>query len=1048
MQSRLALYCDRLLEAGWLAALILTPLFFDPYTNRIFELDKVALLRSLALLMSAAWVVKALEAGGRDAIQSGGGAFRRWLLRNPLALPALLFAVVNILATVLSVAPWISLFGSYNRVQGLYTTLSYLVIFSVAASNLRARAQLERALDVIVFVSLPVALYGMIQHFGLDPLWGLKTSGRVTAQLGNSIFLAAYLIMVVPLTLARGLPKLQRFAKGTPLRSWAVWGAAALALLALLMAGSWRMEAFGLLVVVLLAGAFGISRRWGWGAELLPLVGYGIIFTVQLLTICFTQSRGPWLGLIGGLFAFVVLWGLVRGARRAVLTLNAAAAIIALAGLSVFLTAPSLLSQALKASPCVSRFGKVQEELEAGSFNIRNLIWNGAYQLVTPHRPIWSLLSGEDALNSIRPLLGYGPETMGLIYYQVQPLELSKARNYSGPRWDRAHNHIYDVWISSGLLGVVVYVWMLSALMYYALKLLGLIASGHDRNIFLGLWFGGGLGAALLLAWTLGVHFIGLAIPLGLLGGFFLYLLWKAARGPERSDSSQHDLWLIAIICGVIAHVIELWFGIALVATETYFWFYAALLVWFGARRALESEGEIEEASQESARTRSSFWVLISIFVLITLSFEFMGFGRNVMDAIIRSLFYLGEVPSLAIAFLLGLTWLVAGIIGEGKLTGKYATFSGVIIILYWGVHSAIMLAQGPPKGFIADYTIFVVVVFLLILALTVVLRRKTRVQGIPFVLQKTSALLASLLIVAVGGTAAITNVRMVYADIFYKGATLAYSARDWERAIEFVEGAISLRPHQDFYFSLAGLAYLGKAKGSAVEESRQQMFQAGERMFLVAQRLNPFDPEYAFQFSRLHWTWAQLSDEKDERVMHLKRAAQAIQAAMRLHPTDLSLYNILSQIYLALGDHERAYAVLQTALNLDSEYPKTHLYLGKYYVKMGQAELALGEYAAIVQQVPDHYEAWKAIALLSLRLGRYDEAEDALASTVELAPEDERAVYEALQKAASHQRAGELDRALQEAHQALQLAPDSDKPLIQAYISRLQQSTLDEDHQ
>lgn len=189
MWSRLELFCEKLLEACWLAALILTPLFFNPYSNRVFEQDKVALLRSLALLMSAVWVVKSLEAAG-TVEGSLRQRLRTRLAANPLALPALLSVAVYILATALSVVPHISLFGSYSRAQGLYTTLSYVVIFLVAASHLRTRAQFERALDVIILVSLPVSLYGMLQHFGLDPLalqWSADFSGRVTGQLGSSL---------------------------------------------------------------------------------------------------------------------------------------------------------------------------------------------------------------------------------------------------------------------------------------------------------------------------------------------------------------------------------------------------------------------------------------------------------------------------------------------------------------------------------------------------------------------------------------------------------------------------------------------------------------------------------------------------------------------------------------------------------------------------------------------------------------------------------------------------------------------------------------------
>ena len=93
-----------------------------------------------------------------------------------------------------------SLLGSYQRLQGTYTTLSYLVIFAAIAGNMRKRNQLERLITVMILTSLPVALYGVLQKFRIDPVpWGGDTSRRIASNMGNSIFVAAYLVMVFPL---------------------------------------------------------------------------------------------------------------------------------------------------------------------------------------------------------------------------------------------------------------------------------------------------------------------------------------------------------------------------------------------------------------------------------------------------------------------------------------------------------------------------------------------------------------------------------------------------------------------------------------------------------------------------------------------------------------------------------------------------------------------------------------------------------------------------------------------------------------------------------
>ncbi len=43
-KTRLEALCEGIIEAGWLVALVVVPLFFNPFSNRIFEPDSVGLL--------------------------------------------------------------------------------------------------------------------------------------------------------------------------------------------------------------------------------------------------------------------------------------------------------------------------------------------------------------------------------------------------------------------------------------------------------------------------------------------------------------------------------------------------------------------------------------------------------------------------------------------------------------------------------------------------------------------------------------------------------------------------------------------------------------------------------------------------------------------------------------------------------------------------------------------------------------------------------------------------------------------------------------------
>ena len=139
MPSKLSTYCDRVIEAGWLAALVIVPLFFNVYSSRVFEPDKLSVLRSIALVMIGAWLIKSIERGSlhdAETASDGGiaGAFQRWF-RTPLVVPTLLLSGVYVLTTITSVVPRISLWGSYQRFQGTYTTLAYLTVFFMMISR-------------------------------------------------------------------------------------------------------------------------------------------------------------------------------------------------------------------------------------------------------------------------------------------------------------------------------------------------------------------------------------------------------------------------------------------------------------------------------------------------------------------------------------------------------------------------------------------------------------------------------------------------------------------------------------------------------------------------------------------------------------------------------------------------------------------------------------------------------------------------------------------------------------------------------------------------
>ncbi|MEI6179690.1 MAG: hypothetical protein WCP31_02960 [Chloroflexales bacterium] len=302
-------WCERVAEAAWLLALTLIPLFFNLYSARHFEPDKAAVLRSLALVALTAVLIRAVDrliARGTSAAASEvprpsaddadpPPSLWRRLTAVPLTISVSFYSLVFLFTTITSVVPATSLWGSYQRLEGTYTNLSYILIFVAMVAVMRHRVQLERVITISIATSAAVAGYGIIQHYGLDPLpWLGDVTTRVASTMGNAIFIAAYMIMVVPFTLYRfivGLSEARAAPASEHLGNELLWVL-------------WRGLTFGAGIALLLAMLkFGavirtIDYRYWW---VLPGAISCATAIWWLLTSGFDQGRGRvplWPGLV------------------------------------------------------------------------------------------------------------------------------------------------------------------------------------------------------------------------------------------------------------------------------------------------------------------------------------------------------------------------------------------------------------------------------------------------------------------------------------------------------------------------------------------------------------------------------------------------------------------------------------------------------------------------------------------------------------------------------------------------------------------------------
>ncbi len=226
---------DRLLAATLYVALLATTLIFVPGLNEGFELPKQIALRAIA----AGALVYAIIAAAR-----GGQTSLRLIVTAPAALCALAVVVVWVCATVTSVSPLASFWGSYQRWTGLVTQVAFLLLFLMSAAVLGTTPRATRLAEIVAIAGSLAAVYALIQRAGLDPLsWnrGVEWSGqsissadRPFGTFGNPDFLAAFLAISIVLTAGLLLRRKQPLS----FRAGMWWISAAVQIAALLLTGS------------------------------------------------------------------------------------------------------------------------------------------------------------------------------------------------------------------------------------------------------------------------------------------------------------------------------------------------------------------------------------------------------------------------------------------------------------------------------------------------------------------------------------------------------------------------------------------------------------------------------------------------------------------------------------------------------------------------------------------------------------------------------------------------------------------------------------------
>ena len=160
---------DKFIRWSFYLLFFLVPLIMWPDTYELYEFNKMWLVFGMSILIAFLW-------GAKMVVQK-----RFELRRTPFDIPIALFLISQIISTIISIDPHVSIWGYYSRFNGgLLSTIAYIFIYYAFATNLtqtqnhtgnqnQTHNPISYKLLVVSLISgLAVTLWGLPGHFGAD----------------------------------------------------------------------------------------------------------------------------------------------------------------------------------------------------------------------------------------------------------------------------------------------------------------------------------------------------------------------------------------------------------------------------------------------------------------------------------------------------------------------------------------------------------------------------------------------------------------------------------------------------------------------------------------------------------------------------------------------------------------------------------------------------------------------------------------------------------------------------------------------------------------
>lgn len=443
---------EQIIYALLILQFTITPLLIFTWTSELFEIPKMLFIYSTSITILFTWLLH-LPIYGKLPFRT-----------SKVDLIIILFLISQILATIFSIHPFTSIFGWYSRMNGgLASIICYLISF-YAINTFLNREQITALIKSLIYASVPVSIYGILQHYGVDSqLWKQDVQHRIFASLGQPNWLAAYLTTIIPFTWLFILKPNHHKQNSNHYISLA----ANIFIMIIFAIGLSFIHRVIDTQSVLYINLVGLLIIFSFTLNLFKnyldkSIQYYLIFIISFLALLFTKSRS---GLIAFIVSDFIFWGalLILSLKlKNDLLINFKTVFKKFAIINLIVVVASLI-YSTPYTPSVNDLiyqSSLVPDQETGlaisggspSSQIRQIVWQGAWQLGLQY-----------------PLFGTGVETFGYSYYWTRPF----AHNLVS-EWDflynKAHNEFLNYIATTGFIGFSTYLALIISIIYVLIK--------------------------------------------------------------------------------------------------------------------------------------------------------------------------------------------------------------------------------------------------------------------------------------------------------------------------------------------------------------------------------------------------------------------------------------------------------------------------------------------------------------------------------------------------------------------------------------------------